>query len=145
MQYISLEHAQLVNDCSFLNKIPLPQVLNQATSPLLQGDLKSNILGQQMLIYLSINCLPSIRTRLSCSTSFPARYSSPLSSHSTLHRVFLPLGVASCCTSIQLVPCDAANRNKVSICQLPLFLFIFPFSLTTCFGPYGPSSGEIYN
>jgi hypothetical protein len=23
--------------------------------------------------------------------------------------------------------------------------FYFPFSLTTCFGPYGPSSGEIYN
>jgi hypothetical protein len=28
---------------------------------------------------------------------------------------FLPLGVASCCTSIQLVPYDAVNRNKVSI------------------------------
>jgi hypothetical protein len=23
--------------------------------------------------------------------------------------------------------------------------FLFSFSLTTCFGPYGPSSGEIYN
>jgi hypothetical protein len=23
--------------------------------------------------------------------------------------------------------------------------FYFLFSLTTCFGPYGPSSGEIYN
>jgi hypothetical protein len=34
----------------------------------------------------------------------------------------LPLGVASCCTSIQLVPYDAVSRNKVSICQ---FTFIF--------------------
>jgi hypothetical protein len=36
---------------------------------------------------------------------------------------FLPLGVASCCASIQLVPYDAVNRNKVSIRQLP---FYFP-------------------
>jgi hypothetical protein len=36
---------------------------------------------------------------------------------------FLPLGVASCCASIQLVPCDSVNRNKVSIRQLPLFYF----------------------
>jgi hypothetical protein len=36
---------------------------------------------------------------------------------------FLPFGVASCCASIQLVPYDAVNRNKVSICQLPLFYF----------------------
>jgi hypothetical protein len=35
----------------------------------------------------------------------------------------LPLGVASCCASIQLVPYDAVNRNKVSIRQLPLFIF----------------------
>jgi hypothetical protein len=28
---------------------------------------------------------------------------------------FLPLGVASCCASIQLVLYDAVNRNKVSI------------------------------
>jgi hypothetical protein len=28
---------------------------------------------------------------------------------------FLPLGVASCCATIQLVPYDAVNRNKVSI------------------------------
>jgi hypothetical protein len=42
-----------------------------------------------------------------------------------------------------LVPYDAVNHNKVSIRQLHLFLF--SFSLTTCFGPYGPSSGEIYN
>jgi hypothetical protein len=28
---------------------------------------------------------------------------------------FLPLGVASCCASIQLVPYDAVNRNKVSM------------------------------
>jgi hypothetical protein len=55
----------------------------------------------------------------------------------------LPLGVASCCASIQLVPYDAVNSNKVSIRQLPLFYF--SFLLTTCFGPYGPSSGEIYN
>jgi hypothetical protein len=34
---------------------------------------------------------------------------------------FLPLGVASCCASIQLVPYDAVNRNKVSIRQLPLY------------------------
>jgi hypothetical protein len=26
---------------------------------------------------------------------------------------FLPLGAGSCCASIQLVPCDAVNRNKV--------------------------------
>jgi hypothetical protein len=30
-------------------------------------------------------------------------------------RLFLPLGVASCCATIQLVPYDAVNRNKVSI------------------------------
>jgi hypothetical protein len=36
---------------------------------------------------------------------------------------FLPLGVASCCASIQLVPCDAVNCNKVSIRQLPVFYF----------------------
>jgi hypothetical protein len=47
--------------------------------------------------------------------------------------LFLPLGVASCCASIQLVPCDSVNRNKVSIRQLPLFYFP---SLTTCFGPF---------
>jgi hypothetical protein len=34
---------------------------------------------------------------------------------------FLPLGVASCCASIQLVPYDSVNRNKVSIRQLPLY------------------------
>jgi hypothetical protein len=55
---------------------------------------------------------------------------------------FLPLGVASCCASIQLVLYDAVSRNKVSIRQLPFFLF--SFSLTTCFGPYGPTSGEIH-
>jgi hypothetical protein len=55
--------------------------------------------------------------------------------------LFLPLGVASCCASIQLVSYDAVNRNKVSI-RLLVFIFFF---LTTCFGPYGPSSGEIYN
>jgi hypothetical protein len=32
-------------------------------------------------------------------------------------------GVASCCASIQLVPYDAVDRNKVSVRQLPLFLF----------------------
>jgi hypothetical protein len=42
---------------------------------------------------------------------------------------------------VLLVPYDAVNRNNVSIRQLPL---LFSFSLTTCFGPYGPSSGEIY-
>jgi hypothetical protein len=56
---------------------------------------------------------------------------------------FLPLGVASCCASVQLVLYDAINRNKVSIRQLPLFYF--SFLLTICFGPYGPSSGDIYN
>jgi hypothetical protein len=40
-----------------------------------------------------------------------------------LNIFFLPLGVASCCASIQLVPYDAVNRNKVSIRQLPLFYF----------------------
>jgi hypothetical protein len=44
---------------------------------------------------------------------------------------------------LQLVPYDAVNRNKVTIRQLPLFYFFF--LLTTCFGPYWPSSGEIYN
>jgi hypothetical protein len=29
--------------------------------------------------------------------------------------LFLPLGIASCCASIQLVPYVAVNRNKVSI------------------------------
>jgi hypothetical protein len=42
--------------------------------------------------------------------------------------LFLPLGVASCCASIQLVPYDAVNRNKVSIRQLPLFIF-YSYSL----------------
>jgi hypothetical protein len=28
---------------------------------------------------------------------------------------FLSLDIASCCASIQLVPCDSVNRNKVSI------------------------------
>jgi hypothetical protein len=37
----------------------------------------------------------------------------------------LTLGVASCCASIQLVPRDAVNRNKVSIRQLSLFYFFF--------------------
>jgi hypothetical protein len=45
-------------------------------------------------------------------------------SYNDLHG-FLPLGVASCCASIQLVPYDAVNRNKVSIRQLPLFIFYF--------------------
>jgi hypothetical protein len=59
--------------------------------------------------------------------------SSGLSSSVQLHRViFLPLSVASCCASIQLVPYDAVNRYKVSIRKLP---FLFSFSLTTCFGP----------
>jgi hypothetical protein len=40
----------------------------------------------------------------------------------TVGRCFLPLGVASCCASIQLVPYDAVNRNKFSIRQLPLFI-----------------------
>jgi hypothetical protein len=38
----------------------------------------------------------------------------------SLVRRFLPLGVASCCASIQLVPYGAVNRNKVSVRQLPL-------------------------
>jgi hypothetical protein len=38
-----------------------------------------------------------------------------------------------------LVSYDAVNRNKVPICQLSLFISL---SLTTCFGPYRPSSGE---
>jgi hypothetical protein len=33
------------------------------------------------------------------------------------------LGVASCCTSIQLVPYDDVDRNKVSIRQL-VFIFL---------------------
>jgi hypothetical protein len=43
---------------------------------------------------------------------------------------FLPLGVASCCASIQLVLYDAVNRNKVSIRHLPLG------------GPPRPSRGD---
>jgi hypothetical protein len=31
------------------------------------------------------------------------------------------MGVASCCGSIQLVPYDAVNRNKVSVHQLLLY------------------------
>jgi hypothetical protein len=42
---------------------------------------------------------------------------------------------------IILVPYDAVNHNKASTRQLPFI----SFSLTTCFGPYGPSSGEIHN
>jgi hypothetical protein len=42
-----------------------------------------------------------------------------------LEVIFLPLGVASCCASIQLVPYDAVNRNKVSIRQLSLFYFSY--------------------
>jgi hypothetical protein len=34
---------------------------------------------------------------------------------------------------------DAVNRNKVPIRQLSPFIFL---PLTTCFGPYRPSSGE---
>jgi hypothetical protein len=55
--------------------------------------------------------------------------------------LFLSLGVASCCASIQLVPCDSVNRNKVSIRHS--HFFYFP-SLTTCFGPYGPSNVIVY-
>jgi hypothetical protein len=36
---------------------------------------------------------------------------------------FLPLGVASCCASIQLDPYDAVDRNKISIRQLA-FIFL---------------------
>jgi hypothetical protein len=42
-------------------------------------------------------------------------------------------------TESNLVSYDAVNRNKVPICQLSLFIFL---PLTTCFGPYRPSSGE---
>jgi hypothetical protein len=41
----------------------------------------------------------------------------------------------------QLVLCDSVNRNKVSIRHSPFFYFP---SLTTCFGSYGTSSGEVY-
>jgi hypothetical protein len=69
----------------------------------------------------------------------------------TSSSVLLPIAGSLCHTNsvlwvadifIQLVPCDSVNRNKVSI-RHSLF-FYFP-SLTTCFGPYGPSSGEVYN
>jgi hypothetical protein len=53
----------------------------------------------------SIN-YPQIRTNVS-SEIFPTI--------SNFSRTFLPLGVASCCTSIQLVLYDAINRSKVSI------------------------------
>jgi hypothetical protein len=36
-------------------------------------------------------------------------------------KIILPLGVASCRASIQLVPYGAVNRNRVSIHQLPLY------------------------
>jgi hypothetical protein len=36
--------------------------------------------------------------------------------------VFLFLGVASCCASIQLVPCDSVKRNKVSIRHSPFII-----------------------
>jgi hypothetical protein len=35
---------------------------------------------------------------------------------------FSPLGVASCCASIQLVPYDAVNRNKVSYFLIPTYI-----------------------
>jgi hypothetical protein len=42
-----------------------------------------------------------------------------------------------------LVSYDAVNRNKVfNTSTLPFYFF---FLLTTCFGPYRPSSSEIYN
>jgi hypothetical protein len=41
----------------------------------------------------------------------------------SLRYFFLPLGVASCCASIQLVPYDSVARNKISIRQLA-FIFL---------------------
>jgi hypothetical protein len=43
---------------------------------------------------------------------------------------------------ISMVPYDAVNRNKVFNTSTRFYFF---FLLTTRFGPYGPSSGEIYN
>jgi hypothetical protein len=51
------------------------------------------------------NILPNQQQYRPCKTSKAKIYS----------MCFLPLGVASCCTSIQLVPYDDVNRNKVSI------------------------------
>jgi hypothetical protein len=53
--------------------------------------------------------------------SLPRLMNKPYSiPHSLL---FLPLSVASCCVSIQLVPYDAVNRNKVSIRHPPFSYF----------------------
>jgi hypothetical protein len=48
--------------------------------------------------------------------------------------IFLPFGVASCCASIQLVPYDAVNRNKISIRQLTLY---FPYHSLHVSAPTG--------
>jgi hypothetical protein len=70
--------------------------------------------------------IPGGRTRYI--TSWSAKLTSIHSLGLNMCGAFLPLGVASCCVSIQLVPYDTVNRNKVSIRQLPLF-FIFLHSL----------------
>jgi hypothetical protein len=56
---------------------------------------------------------------------YQKRYQSSLYllKHSILIFFFLPLGVESCCASIQLVPYNAVDRNKVSRRQL-IFIFL---------------------
>jgi hypothetical protein len=56
--------------------------------------------------------------------------------------IILPVVLSGCETWFltNLVSYEAVNRNKVSTVNSH-----FLFSLATCFGPYRPSSGEIYN
>jgi hypothetical protein len=55
------------------------------------------------------------------------------------HHEFYPWVLHPVAHLPNLVFYDAVNRNKVPICQLSLFIFL---PLTTCFGPYRPSSCE---
>jgi hypothetical protein len=48
-------------------------------------------------------------------------------------------------TNVAALPTDSLWRHQSQQSFNTLTPFYFPFSLTTCFGPYGPSSGEIYN
>jgi hypothetical protein len=50
----------------------------------------------------------------------------------------LHLNFACCISWFLMMPSIATKFQYVNS-------FLFSFSLTTCFGPYGPSSGEIYN
>jgi hypothetical protein len=53
------------------------------------------------------------------------------------------IGSSAGCTSHTLIGSLWRCQSQQSFNTLTPFYF--PFSLTTCFGPHGPSSGEIYN